>query len=132
MNQERRLKRLLKKVKKKYRIKDKIGLKIVNKKVEIIDNIKMILRDNTKKRNLPLMAIYHHNLVNPKRAPMIEVYPKNTHLILEEATNKRMEHSLAHELVHFLIRKYSKENNPEELRKILWKINRMIDHIYYS
>lgn len=129
MSQEIRLKNLLNKVKKKYKIKDKINLQIVNSKVEIKGNKRIILRDDTKKvRNRPLMAIYHYQLIDPKKAPTIEVYLKNIKPKIEALPNPVLEHILAHELVHFLIRKQSKEYNSKELRKILWKINKMIDH----
>lgn len=69
----------------------------------------------------------------PKKIPPeIEVYPKNMGCKIEYILNPCLEHVLAHELVHLLIRKHNEEDIPEESRKVLLKINKMIDNNGYS
>lgn len=107
MNHLKRVKALLNQVKKKHKIKDKINIKIIK------------ARTHTK-RNAAMS-------IERKKIPLIRVYPENPIYKFERVPDQRIRNILAHELVHFLCFKYSREKDPRQLRSVLGTINKMID-----
>lgn len=105
MKPETRVKRLLNQVKREYNIKDKFNIRVIKGK--------------TKPKHL--MTIEQNKI------PLIRVYINNWSLRFENLSDRHIKHGLAHELVHFLIHKHKKEEDPKKLTNTLKLINEMID-----
>ena len=99
MKQEIRVKRLLGKIKDKYKIKDKIHIKIIDKEVK------------GKSRRYMVLSITKAGEIT------IKVFVNNFVRKFEKINDAIISEILAHEIVHLLVYKNRKEKDPEKLRE---------------
>ncbi len=108
MKPKTRLIRLLNQVKKKYKITDKI-------------KIRVSIRD-PKKRKDPFMEISFGKI------PIITVYVNKFNTRFEKISDYHLSNFLVHELIHYVVHECVNHKNPKQVRGALILIDRMIDY----
>ena len=111
MKQDIRVKKLLSELKEKYKIRDKIYIKIINKEI------------TGKSRRYMLLSITKSGKIT------IKVFVNNFVRKFEKISDATISEILAHEIVHLLIYQNKKEKNPKKLREVLKIIDSLIDYI---